>query len=170
LFEAVDGSTIPNPTSLSAGNYGLLNTYLRIYEDFLKNKTNNIMMIEDDCVFLDNFNDNLKLYIENIPDDWEILYFGANHRTHEGLPPPYKINEYVIKLRSSYTTHCLILKDYVFAELIENLKISPSIVDVMMCKLQEKYNTYSTIRNITFQLPSFSDIENKYCDYNWLIK
>jgi len=40
----------------------------------------------------------------------------------------------------------------------------------MMAKLQKKYNSYSSVPNLTSQIVSFSDIQNNIMDYNWLIK
>ena len=40
----------------------------------------------------------------------------------------------------------------------------------MMAFLQKKYNAYSSKNKMTTQMANISNIENKYVDYNWLIK
>lgn len=169
LFEAVDGNDLVNNTKLKSGMFGLINTYLKIYDDWKLKGSENILIIEDDCVFVDDFNQKLQLYMDNIPNDWEMLYFGANHNYHVGHKTE-KINDYCIKLNNSYSAHCVVLKSHVFEELINNIKNFTVENDVMMAKLQTKYNAYSSIPNLTSQLPNFSDIENGVRDYNWLIK
>lgn len=169
LFEGINGNKIENPTKLKNGMYGLIQTYIKIYEDW-KNKNNeNITIIEDDCVFIPNFNDKLKEYFDNIPKNWEMLYFGGNHNYHMGCKTE-QINDYCIKLNNTYSAHCVVLKNYVFEELIKNLKELKIENDVMMAQLQKKYVSYSPKNRMTTQIPSFSNIENIHVDYNWLMK
>jgi len=169
LIEGVDGNQLTNTTKLSNGMLGLNHTYLKIYEEWSKEKHDNILIIEDDCVFLDNFNKDLFLYMTNIPKDWDMVYFGGNHNYHMGSKTE-QINPYCLKLNNTYTAHCVLLKNYVFEELIHNIKDMTIENDVMMSNLQKKYNSYSSSKNMTTQMIGFSNIENKFVDYNWLIK
>ena len=169
LFEGVNGKKIKNPTRLPSGMFGLINTYFNMYEDWKKHPKDNILIIEDDCVFVDGFNEKLNDYIKHVPEDWDMLYFGATHNYHMGKKTE-KINDKCIKLNDSYSAHCVILKSYVFEELISSLKTLTIENDVMMAKLQKKYNSYSSVPNLTSQIVSFSDIQNNIMDYNWLIK
>ena len=168
IIDAVDGNELVNTTRLTNGMLGLNHTYLKIYNDWIKETPNDIIIIEDDCVFSDNFNQELFNYISNVPNDWDMLYFGGNHNYHVGSKTE-KINDYCIKLNNTYTAHCVVLKNYVFEELINNLRSMEIENDVYMSTLQKKYNAYSTLKNITTQLPNFSNIENRLVDYNWLI-
>jgi GR25 family glycosyltransferase involved in LPS biosynthesis len=169
IIESIDGKELVNTTKLSNGMLGLNHTYLKIYDEWSKESNNNIIIIEDDCVFFENFNDELLNYITNVPNDWDMLYFGGNHNYHVGSKTE-KINEYCLKLNNTYTAHCVVLKNYVFKELIDNLKNMEIENDVLLSRLQKKYNAYSTIKNITTQLPNFSNIENINVDYKNLIK
>ena len=60
---------------VGVGNIALSISHYRIYCDIIENGYNKCLILEDDCIFLDemyNFND-----IENyIPEDWELLYLG----------------------------------------------------------------------------------------------
>ena len=169
LIEGIDGNDLINTTKLSNGMLGLNHTYLKIYNEWSNEKNDNILIIEDDCVFLENFNKELHLYMTNIPEDWDMVYFGGNHNYHMGSKTE-QINSYCIKLNNTYTAHCVLLKSYVFEELIQNIKDMTIENDVMMSNLQKKYNSYSSVKNITTQVIGFSNIENKFVDYNWLIK
>lgn len=169
LFEGVDGKKLINTTRLPVGMFGLINTYFNMYDDWKKNSHDSILIIEDDCIFIDGFNEKLEDYINHVPKDWEMLYFGANHNYHMGEKTE-NINEKCIKLNNSYSAHCVILKSYVFEELISSLKTFNIENDVMMAKLQKKYNSYSSVPNLTSQIVSFSDIQNTIMDYKWLIK
>jgi GR25 family glycosyltransferase involved in LPS biosynthesis len=169
LFEGVDGKKINNPTKFPSGMYGLLVTYLNIYEHWSQSPKENILIIEDDCVFTDDFNEKLESYMNEVPDDWDMLYFGANHNYHMGQKTE-PINDKCIKLNNSYSAHCVLIKSYVFEELINGIKGFKIENDVMMANLQKKYNAYSSSDTLTTQLVSYSDIQGKVMDYNWLIK
>jgi glycosyl transferase family 25 len=169
LFEGVNGKSIENPTRMPSGMFGLIKTYLKMYDDWKKNPQENILIIEDDCVFVDGFNKKLEEYISNVPNDWDMLYFGANHNYHMG-EKTITINEKCIKLNNSYSAHCVLIKPHVFEELIFGIQTFTIENDVMMSNLQKKYNAYSSSEALTTQLVSYSDIQNKVMDYNWLIK
>lgn len=169
LFNGVDGKKLNNKTKLLDGMFGLVNTYLRIHKNWKKRKSDTILIIEDDCIFTNDFNSKLEVYINNIPDNWDMIYFGANHNYHGGCVTE-KINDYCIKLNNSYSAHCVLFKSHVFEELIANIKNFTIENDVMMALLQKTYNAYSSSEALTTQIVSFSDIQNQIMDYNWLIK
>lgn len=167
IIEAVDGTTIENPTKMKRGNYGLNLTYLKIYEK-CKNTKSNIMIIEDDCVFCENFLTHMNEYIENVPSDWDMIYFGANHNYHLGYNTS-KINDYCKKITDSICAHCVILKINVFEELIDHIKMNELENDIILYNLQKKYNAYSPTNPLTKQLENYSDIEGSITNYDHLI-
>ena len=169
LVEGVDGSKIENTSSIKNGAFGLLMTYKNIYQDWKSKGNQQILIIEDDCKFIDDFEKHLNLYVDNVPQNWDILYFGANHNYHIGYKT-LKINNYCIKTNNSYSAHCVLIKPYVFEELISLINTNPLEVDVLMSVLQKKYNSYSSHIPLTTQIPSYSNIENKPVDNVWLIK
>jgi GR25 family glycosyltransferase involved in LPS biosynthesis len=169
IIEAINGNELPKTTRLSKGALGLAKTYLKIYDKWKENNDGVVCLIEDDCVFLDNFNEDLKTFLHHTPKDWDILYFGGNHNYHRGYKTE-EINPYCIKLNYTFSNHCLVMKNYVFEELITLVTPMELEVDVAMTYLQQKYNAYCTPTKITNQLVNYSDIENRVVDYNWLIK
>lgn len=169
IFEGVDGSKIVNPSRIKNGAFGLLMTYKNIYEDWKTKGRDPILIIEDDCKFVDGFNNHLNSYISNVPEDWDMLYFGANHNYHMGQRTQ-RINDYCVKTNNSYSAHCVLMKPNVFKELITMIDTNPLEVDVLMATLQKKYNSYSSHIPLTTQIPSYSNIENKPVDNVWLIK
>jgi GR25 family glycosyltransferase involved in LPS biosynthesis len=168
IIDAVDGSKIINKSMIKNGAYGLLMTYKNIFNDW-DGSENNIFIIEDDCLFIDEFNSHLDTYIKSVPSDWDMLYFGANHNYHGGMQT-LKINDKCVKLNNSYSAHCVLMKPHVFKELIIKIDQQLLEVDILMSQLQKKYNSYSSHIALTTQIPSYSNIEDKQVDYGWLIK
>jgi GR25 family glycosyltransferase involved in LPS biosynthesis len=169
IINAVDGSKIDNPSRIKNGAFGLLMTYKNIHNDWKNKGESDILIVEDDCMFTENFNDHLELYIKSVPSDWDMLYFGANHNYHMGQQTK-KINNYCVKTNNSYSAHCVLMKPHIFDELINMIDTQPLEVDVLMAQLQKKYNSYSSHIALTTQIPSYSNIENKTVDNVWLIK
>jgi GR25 family glycosyltransferase involved in LPS biosynthesis len=169
LFDALDGSLFKNNTRLKNGMLGLVLTYVEIYKNWVKNKSDNILIVEDDCIFNEDFSAKLSVYISHVPKNWEMLYFGANHNYHMGEKTE-AINDYCIKLNNSFSAHCVLLKSFVFEELISIISGLSIENDVALANLQKKYNAYSSSSPLTSQIESFSDIEKCVVDYDWLIK
>lgn len=170
VVESVDGSKIENPTKLKNGMFGLIMSYLKIYELSKNNDSDSLIIIEDDCVFSKEFCEKIEIFIEEVPNDWKLLYFGGNHNTHMNYTQPLKISENVIKLINTFSAHCIVLKKEIFNEIIEDLKKLNIENDVLLTTYQKKYPSYSTSEKITWQLDNHSDIENKYTNYDWILK
>jgi len=169
VIDAVDGREINRPSMINNGALGLVLTYFKIFEQIKNNPPEEIILIEDDCVFSENFCENVNHFLNELPNDWNILYFGGNHNLSLA-PPPSKLTEHVCKVHHTYSTHCVVMKTKVFFELIEILKTLRYQTDVGLSFLQKKYPSYTTSKKITWQVPSYSDIENKLVNYNSTLK
>jgi len=169
IVEAIDGNTINRSLFINQGALGLVQTYFKIFELIKDKPTEEIILIEDDCVFSENFCENVNHFLNELPNDWNILYFGGNHNISLA-PPPSKLTEHVCKVHHTYSAHCVVMKTKVFFELIEILKTLRYQTDVGLSFLQKKYPSYTTSKKITWQVPSYSDIENKLVNYNSTLK
>ena len=167
IIEAVDGKLEKTNSRIKPGAIGLLKTYFKIHKEL--NKGDYVVIIEDDCVFIDDFNQRLEIFFSNVPEDWNILYFGANHNYHTGSKTE-KINDFCIKLNNSYAAHCVVFKRAFFERLISYLQRSIIEVDLAISHLQPEYPSYSSVPRMTNQLEGYSDIEEKWVNYDWLIK
>jgi GR25 family glycosyltransferase involved in LPS biosynthesis len=170
-FSAYDRNSIDlskYPENVNPGVIGLLQSNLKIIQDSKKNNYKKILIIEDDCYFTEEVI-NIDSYFKELPDDWDLLYMGGNHNTNWGYSQPLKINDKIIKLHHTFTTHLVGINETMF-NTIENALINSSTpIDVLYCDLQKKYNVYSFTPAIALQTEGFSDIENTNVDYKWLI-
>jgi GR25 family glycosyltransferase involved in LPS biosynthesis len=171
-ISAVDGESInvsEYTNTLKPGELGLILTNLEIVKDAKNNNYNTILILEDDCVFTDEII-NIQEYFEKLPSDWEMLYMGGNHNTHVGMQGPIYVNEKVVRIHSTYTTHFVAIKNNLFDHLQVILSKYKEPLDISYVRLQKMFNSYSFYPAIAKQIEGFSDIQNKIIDYNWLIE
>jgi GR25 family glycosyltransferase involved in LPS biosynthesis len=180
---AIDGSkTFKAGMNRNSGNHGLLLTNIAIYEDAIKNGCNNILILEDDVMFLDNLN---KIFFEKIkflPDNWDLLYLGGSHIFDKGnftsiskkINEPINRNTYkslnneLCKTTWTQTTHAVGINGKKLKNYLDVLKNSRKPIDMIYCNIQqnELSNVYTFLPSIAVQRPSFSDIENVVVDYS----
>lgn len=169
VFEAIDGVTLDLHPTLLKGEVGIIHSVIEILENATKNNYDSILIIEDDCTFNDNIK-NIDLYFELLPDNWDMVYFGGNHNTHEGTKPPEIINEKIIKLHRTFAAHCIGIKNHMFKIILTELKKFLYQLDVVYQKLQLTHNIYCFNPLVASQKPGFSDIQNRHVNYDFLIK
>lgn len=104
-----------------------------------------IISIVIPCYFTDEVI-NIDKYFEYLPSDWETLYMGGNHNTHIGVPPPININDCVVKLHNTYSTHFVGIKSKIFEDILDYIRYKNKPIDII-----------------------YSVLQNKNVDYNWLI-
>jgi GR25 family glycosyltransferase involved in LPS biosynthesis len=169
FFNAFNGNNLSNPYKISNGNFGLILTNIEIIKEAKNNNYKNILILEDDCYFTSEVL-NINTYFDALPDDWDMLYLGGNHNTHVGNPPPIVINEKIVKLHSTLTTHFVAINNHMYDVILARLSKFDNPIDVVYTGIQKLYNVYSTSKTIAKQLNGYSDIENRVVDYSQLIK
>jgi hypothetical protein len=169
VFEAIDGSTVGLHPTLLKGEMGIIHSVIKILEISIQNKYEKILILEDDCVFNDNVKE-IDNYFSYLPENWDMIYFGGNHNTHVGIPPPVIINKRIVKLHCTFSAHCIGIKKNMFEILLPELNKFLYQLDVVYQKLQTKHNIYCFNPLVASQKPGFSDIQNKVVNYDYLIK
>jgi len=165
LVEAVDGNNVKCNSRVGNGwNFkgvtGCAYSHKKVYEDALSNKFKKILVIEDDNIFANEFNNKFSNFIKQVPVDWDMLYFGGNHQAK-----PKAININVELITHTYTTNCYAIRCDILPELLKHLpsdteKLAMPI-DVLLTTIQKRYKCFSHKPHICWQLGDFSDIENK---------
>lgn len=171
-ISAIDGATVSEENKsrwLKNGELGLVMTVEKIIHYSISKKLNTILIVEDDCYFTSEIM-NIKSYFDFLPPNWDMLYMGGNHNTHMGITPPLVINEKVVKLHNTFTTHFVGIKSNIFPIIAEQLKQRNKPLDVLYSDLQKKYNAYSFFPAIAKQISDYSDIQKSIVNYDWLIK
>ena len=170
FFDAYYGGKLQNPHNLLSGCIGLIQTNIDILNKCIKDNHDMIAIIEDDCIFSDEIL-NIDEYFNYLPEDWDMLYLGGNHNFHWSLAEkPIRVNEKVIKLRHTFTTHFVGIKRKMFEIILNKIQNFSEPIDVVYAELQKNYNVYSFYPSIAKQMAGYSDIENRQINYDFLIK
>lgn len=177
-YNAVDGNIMGwtnerYTVKLSAfnGAMGCIASHLNLYKMAKQNNLKNILIMEDDCEFVPNLNQIFVERIKEVPDDWDLLYFGGFHETRGGQFMPEKISTNVVRAKRIITTTCYAVKNTVYDLIINTIeKDIPSPVTAidgyLAAYIQPKCNTYAFHPPLAWQRGSFSDIQNGWRDYS----
>lgn len=169
-ISAVDGKDlIFFSQKVNSSALALILTNEKIFESAIKNEFESILILEDDIEFTDQVKD-ISSFVEKLPENWDMIYFGGNHNTHVGYKSPEVINDKVVKLHHTFSTHCIGINKKAYQPILDRIRKMDQPLDVIYSDLQKKLNVYSFSPAMATQRVSFSDIENKVTDYKWLIK
>jgi pyruvyltransferase len=82
-FSAVDGKKIENPKSFnfptkkSLGSLGCLLSHYQLIKNAFKEKSESILILEDDTRFSPQLKENLGKSLKELPKDWDFLFLGG---------------------------------------------------------------------------------------------
>ena len=138
-YSAVDGKSLSVEdlnNFLDLGNMGLINTHIKILEESIREGYENILLLEDDVYFTPEIL-KYKEYLDLVPSDWDMIYFGGNHNLHMGAQLN-KINEKVAKLHSTYGLQCIVVKNKLFKTNVRCYKGKESTYRRILCSTCSK--------------------------------
>lgn len=164
-FSAVDGKTVKQIPSLLPGQIGCLISQLSVIKKAKESNLSSVLIMEDDVQFCDDFSNQFGECMNLVPDNWDMIFFGANH-----IQRPSKINEKIYKLNYSYSAHCYAIRNTVFDILINLLTNSTNPLDVVYANIQSSINAYVVNPHLVWQRPGYSDICEEYVDYTHVHK
>ena len=169
-YSAFDGKNLPIIDGLTPGNVGAIYSHRALLEYAKNNKFNNILILEDDVQFHENLKELFDLYIKELPEDWDILFFGANHSENNiwMREPLIKISDHVCKIIKSYANHCYVVNETAYDLLINSLSKKNKPNDVLVADAQQKLNCYLFRPHLAWQRPSYSDLLEQFTDYSFL--
>ena len=115
--------------SMTKGAYGLCQSLLDIYKKNIINNYGNILICEDDCIFVKDFENKFNEYIKHLPQDWDMVHFGY---LKSDLVIKEKINEYYSTYEYKPGNQCFLVTKKACEILFENLSrpIQPSDSDM----------------------------------------
>jgi len=158
------------------GTIGLILSNLKLIEMAKEKKLKNILIFEDDVHFINDTLTILEKSIEQIENlKWWLFYLGAN--THTPLQLISKLKPNILQLQNAFATQSVAYSNLTYDLFIkqfskfENLNTieSSDFIDVWLCNnFQKKNLCLVTNPIITTQSTSYSDIEKRNVNYNFM--
>jgi GR25 family glycosyltransferase involved in LPS biosynthesis len=176
-FSACDGQTIDTGFGkVYNGELGGTISHTRLIKKILDSDFENALILEDDIEFNENFFDKARESLEELPVDWDILFFSGNHTG--GFE---KVSNNLVRVYRTYALHCYAVNKKGLSTIYENMirfightlacneQLTPSVAaDYYMAKTHPLLNVYSIYPNITWQRESFSDLQQDVMNYKFL--
>lgn len=134
--------------------------------NFLHSDAQTLLHLEDDCVFRDL--SHLPQAISELPEDWDILYLGANlicWNNDEPWPIYYTPN--LFKVMAAWTTHAVAYNKRCVRGILERQPMfSDRMFDNFLCDLLPELNAFIVAPMVAYQRPRYSVIWDRETDYN----
>lgn len=138
---------------------GCRKSHMGILKD---HQDSDLLVLEDDAEFIPNFEEELAKSWECLPDDWDMVYLGANPLQYE------KVNDRWLRSYQCSSTHAYILRKKVIPDFLAQAEKYNGHVDVAYAQIHARYKVYIARPTLVFQSPTYSDINESYVDYKHL--
>jgi GR25 family glycosyltransferase involved in LPS biosynthesis len=165
-FPAVDGHSVPKPAGWthSNGAYGCLRSHVEVVREAQRSNAPSVLIFEDDTVLDPEFQSKFASFSKEVPDDWDMLYFGALHKDE-----PAQISEHVGRITKANSTYAYALKNTVFDAFIELNARAEHVLDMNSYLLQERFNCYCFMPNLAWVEAEYSDVQNRL-ERHWYLE
>lgn len=154
------------------GRLGLIYTMRRLFEDCLSSGYENVLVIEDDILFLEEeAKKSIYWCADQLPNDYDMLLMGCNLFQNE--VELYSSN--LIKVTGACATHCILYSKNGIKKALAAINNQLENVDmeniipldmIYVDKIQKDGKCFCCYPMIATQMNGVSDIENKYVDYD----
>ena len=165
-FAAVDGERVIVPPNWldSPGAYGCLRSHLEIVQEARRVGAPSVLIFEDDAALDPQISEKFKTYFPQVPSDWDMLHFGANH-----MAAPVEVAENVVRIKSANSTFAYALNHTVFDDFIELNHVALTAVDLNNRTLQTEHTCYCFMPHLAWVENVNSDVQVRQ-KYHWYIK
>lgn len=145
------------------GAYGCLLSHLQVVREARQLGVPSVLIFEDDVVFDDHLEKKFSLYIEQLPPDWDMLFFGALHRDE-----PIKVADNIARITQAYSTYAYVLRDTMFDDFIELNRKTERELDNNGIVLQQRFKCYCFMPHLAWVETDYSDAQQRLVDHWYL--
>lgn len=147
------------------GALGLIHTIKKLFKECIELGLENVLVFEDDVYFLrDDIIKQIDICTEQLPTDYECLYLGCNlWQNVNFLHSPN-----LIPLYDSYALQSVIYSKQAMIKIVEsidNMKAFVPLDVLIQNRLMPHGKCFASFPNLTSQIVSFSNIQNKIQDW-----
>jgi len=164
-FSALDGRQLQIPSAWNSypGAYGCLRSHLAVVEQARESAQPSVLIFEDDAVLAADFNAKFADYSEQVPESWDMLFFGAIHGQ-----PIARVAGNIIRVTHSLSTYAYALKHTVYDGFIEVNRKALTVLDENTRELQKLFNSYCFMPHLAWVENDYSDVREERINLWWL--
>jgi lipopolysaccharide biosynthesis glycosyltransferase len=120
---------------------------------FLASGATTALICQDDCHWVDQADEQIARALQEVPADWDLLYFSATQRS-----PYIPVSPFWMKLTGGRLCTAIVWKRETAMRLLPALEVCDCEWDVFMEREHSKLNAYAMRPMPAYQAASFSDI------------
>jgi len=154
----------PHMNGINVGAIGCSVTHLFVAKYAKQLNLKNYLVLEDDVDFIDDLNPIFETISREIPNNWDLLYFGGNH--FSGKPTQY--SQHLYRLNWTVTSHSIAVNSKMYDSLIKKLAKISRPVDCNYAKLLKESNSFVTNPHLAWQRTGYSDVQTSVQGYDFL--
>lgn len=167
-YEAVDKTTVekefPNKSDYDRSQTACGSSHKNIIKIAKENNFENVLIFEDDALFLENFNEVIKKSIEQSKElNWDLFYLSCNLFDN----PINFISENLINISSCYCTHAYCVNKSAYDKF---LSYDPTTQPVDVFLLHNEFKRIGSYPLCVSVYASNSDIISGYASYDSLFR
>lgn len=156
------------------GRVGLIKTIKSLFTDVLKTDKQVILVLEDDCFFLQNPIGIIDKCLQQLPEDFDLCYLGCN-LWQENI---HKHSDNLLQVTDVYGTQSIIYSRTGMQKIVDAIiEIETDIMQpikpydvIIKEKIMPDGKCFCSFPNLTSQIVSHSDIENKVTDWRRVLE
>lgn len=138
--------------------------------DFYHSDAETLLHLEDDVAFRDS--GHLEAALNELPEDWDILYLGANLVLwNNGEPNPERHSDHLFRVKCAWTTHAIAYrKKCIHQVLAQQPGFSEKMFDNYLSGVLPELNAFCVAPMVAWQRPRYSLIWEREDDYAPIFK
>ena len=139
---------------LTKGAIGCYLSHVKVWENILKHKYNNVLIFEDDAKIPEDLNAKIYENMKYVPNDWDIVLFGYICKKCRKYENYYEVERFML-------THCYMINRNAIIKIMNSNTLFPITqqIDSLMSELSSILNIYSMKDKIVKQFNSRTDIQ-----------
>jgi hypothetical protein len=173
-MEAVEGVLLPPPAWWRSGTgaWGCLLSHARVLQDAVRDRLENVLILEDDVIFHHRIHEWLPPFLAAVPDGWGQIYLGGQHLR----PPITTSSPLVLRAGDINRTHAYAVHRCAIPRIHQHLWHAPDYMPQGNWHIDHQYglghrraiwNAYAPAWWLAGQAEGDSDICGRPLDQRW---
>jgi hypothetical protein len=159
-FEAVDGEAVGVPAEWDKGPgaWGCMLSHRQVLDQAIRDGVRSLLVLEDDAYPVDHFAARAGEFLQQLPNDWDGLHFGAQH-----LLPPKPVLPGVVRCVASNRTHAFAVRGRLMPILLQFWQNTVNDhCDIVLSALMTHFKFYAPDPLLIGQDCGYSDINGRH--------